>query len=98
MGDTLNKVAMQLTGSMYELWDKAQVIVALTRTKLGKNIIFVGSKEETIKSIVTLVQTRTQWTDFMENILNLVTINDYNRNIIPSMNLGNFPFRVCDIS
>ena len=28
----------------------------------------------------------------MENILNLVTRNDYNRNIIPSMNLRNFPF------
>ena len=23
MGDTLNKVAMQVTGTMYELWDKA---------------------------------------------------------------------------
>ena len=33
MGDTLNKVAMQLTGSIYELWDRAQVVVALTRIK-----------------------------------------------------------------
>ena len=60
MGDTLNKVAMQLTGTMFELWDKAQIIVALTRTKLGKNIIFVGDKNETINSIIKLVQTRSQ--------------------------------------
>ena len=94
MSDRLIKVAMQLTGSMYELWDKAQVIVALTQTKLGKNIIFVGNKEETIKSIVTLVQTQTQWTE----ILNLVSVNDYNKDTNPSMNSRNFPLRICAIS
>ena len=98
MGDTLNKVAMQLTGTMFELWDKAQIIVALTRTKLGKNIIFVGDKNETIDSIIKLVQSRSQWTDFMENILSLVTINDYNINETSSLNLTNFPYRVCDTS
>ena len=46
MGDALNKVEIQLTGSIYELWDKAQVIVALIRTKLGQNIIFVGTKKK----------------------------------------------------
>ena len=30
MGDTLNKVAMQITDAMFKLWDKAQIIVALT--------------------------------------------------------------------
>ena len=30
MGDTLNKVTMQITYSMFELWDKAKIIVALT--------------------------------------------------------------------
>ena len=76
MGDTLNKVAMQFIGTMFELWDKAQIIVALTRIKLGKNIFFVGDKNEIIDSIIKLVQTRSQRTDFMENNLSLVTIND----------------------
>ena len=43
MGDTLKKVAIQIAGSNYELWDKAQIIVALTRTKRGSDIIFVGN-------------------------------------------------------
>ena len=98
IGDTLNKVAIQLTCTMFELWDKAQIIVAVTRIKLGKNIIFVGDKNETIDSIIKLVQTQSQWTDFMENILSLVTINDYNINEILSLNLTNFPFRVCNTS
>ena len=41
MGDILNEAAMKLTGTMFELCDKAQIIVALTRTKHGKKIIFV---------------------------------------------------------
>ena len=42
MGDT--KVAMHLTGTMFELWDKTQIIEALTKTKIDKNIIFAGDK------------------------------------------------------
>ena len=56
MVDTLTKVAIQVTDRMFELWDKAQIIVALTRTKIGKNIIFVGNKQETIESIIRLVK------------------------------------------
>ena len=98
MGDTLNKVAMQLTGSMFELWDKGQIIVAMTRTKLGKNVIFVGDKQETINAIIKLVQTRTQWTDYMENILSLVTMNEIHENRVASLNLSTFPFRICDVT
>ena len=60
MGNTLNKVAMHLTGTMFQRWDKAQIIVALTSTKVGIYIIFVGNKEETIDAIITLIQTRNQ--------------------------------------
>ena len=98
MGDTLNKVAMQLTGAMFELWDKGQIIVAMTRTKLGKNVIFVGDKQETTEAIIRLVQTRTQWTDYMENILGLVTLNEINENRVASLTLSSFPFRICDVS
>ena len=57
---SLKKVAIQIAGSNYELWDKAQIIVALTRTKRGLDIIFVGNKEETIRLIIRLVQTRNE--------------------------------------
>ena len=75
MGDTLSKVTIHITDSMFELWDKAQIIVALTRTKIGKNTILVGDKEETIEAIVRLVQRRSQWADYMENTLKFITIN-----------------------
>ena len=102
MGDTLSKVAIQITDSMFELWDKAQIIVALTRTKMGKDIILVGDKEETVEAIVRLVQTRSQWSDYMENILELITINEDGENTrtttLPSLDQNSFPYRICDIS
>ena len=60
MGDTLNKVAMQVTDARLELWDKVQTIFALTRFKLGNNVILVGYVEEIINAIVRLVQTKCQ--------------------------------------
>ena len=76
MGDTLSKVAMQIVGVGFDLWDKGQVVVALSRTRLGKDVIFVGNKEETINLIVRLCKTHNQWTDYMENILDLITIDE----------------------
>ena len=42
MGETLHKVAVEISDD--GLWDKAQVVVACSRTKFGKNTIFVGEK------------------------------------------------------
>ena len=41
MGDTLVEVTLEVSNSdgHYKLWDKAQVIVACSRTKIGKNTI-----------------------------------------------------------
>ena len=36
MGDTISKVAKHIRYDMLELWDKAQVIVAIKRTKVEK--------------------------------------------------------------
>ena len=69
MGDTLPKIATQISNrhSHLKLWDKAQVIVLMSRTK--KDIIFVGDKEVTIKSLTILLKTLSQWTDYMKKFL-----------------------------
>ena len=99
MGDTLSKVAMQIVGVSFELWDKGQVVVALSRTRLGKDVIFVGNKEETINLIVRLCKTHNQWTDYMENILDLITIDEdsHTERATPSLTTESYPFRICDI-
>ena len=51
MGDTLHMIVTTVSNQdcEYQLWDKAQEIVLLSRTNLGSNIIFVGDKNDTIK-------------------------------------------------
>ena len=99
MGDTLIKVAIEISDmGVYKLWDKAQVIVALSRTRIGKNTIFVGNKENTVNALVTLIQQRNQWTDYMEKVLELVTINmteNTDTNLFDQQQSN--PYNVCDI-
>ena len=71
MGDTLHKVVMEIldTDNSYKLWEKEQVIVALSRTKEGKSTIFVRNRRGTINALFSLIKTRTQWTDYMDEVL-----------------------------
>ena len=77
MVDTLQKIAMEVSDQKdsFKLWDKAQVIVGCSRTKTGKDTIFVGDKRSTINALVSLIQQKNQWVDYMENVLNLISVN-----------------------
>ena len=72
-GYTLNKVVTGISNDHNELklWDKGQVIVLLSRTEEGKNIIFVGGKQDTINSLTSLIQSSNQWMNYMEIIMDL---------------------------
>ena len=107
MGDTLSRVAIEISrnDSSFKLWDCAQAIVTLSRTKLGKNLIFVGSKNETINALVEVIQMKSQWTDYMEEVLNLITIRNGNTNDNEQaesprhrqLTQSHYPFRICDV-
>ena len=77
MGDTLIKVVMEVSNdnSMYKLLYKAQVIVGCIRTRIGRNTIFVGDKYSTIDAITSLIQLKNQWKDYMDSVLQLVSVN-----------------------
>ena len=100
MGDTISKIVTEICNSsqFHKLWDKAQVIVLLSRTRNAKDIIFVGNMESTIQSIIRLCKMSNQWTDYMELILEMASVN-YIRNTnigIPSIRRDAHPFRFCD--
>ena len=67
MCDTLKKVATEIPdkNESFKLWDKLQVIVAYSKTKLGKNTIFVGDKQATISALTSLIQQKNQWKVYM---------------------------------
>lgn len=104
MGDTLTFMATTISNndSNFNLWDKGQLIVILSRTKFAKNSIFVGSKTETLNALKELLTSRTQWTDYIEEVLDLITINtdDDNSDPYPTRVITPraYPFRICDFA
>ena len=45
----------------------------LSRTKRAEDTIFVGDKNDTLLALKHLLTRRTQWTDYMEEVLKLIT-------------------------
>ena len=78
MGCILAAVAksIYLHDCNYTLWDKVKLLVIIIQTILSKGTIFVGDKEAILDALVALFQCCTQWTDYMEKVLIVVTIND----------------------
>lgn len=98
MGGTFESMASEISISdpNFGLWDKGMLIVLISRTKLPHRTIFVGSKQETLNTLKRVLLRKTQWTDYIENILDIITVNTVpttGRVITPE----NFPFRVKDM-
>ena len=100
MGDTLTKMATEISAhnSNFNLWEKGQLVVLLSRTRYAKDTIFVGSKADTLSALRELVQKKTQWTDYIENILSTITINTRSQieDRQETFTQEHFPFRIKD--
>ena len=82
-GDTLQFMATQIStqDSNFSLWDKGQLVVLLSQTKKAENSIFIGPKNETLKALTQLLLSKTQLSNYIEEVLKLVTVNnDHNIN------------------
>ena len=76
MGDTLPSMATEISlcNSNFNMWDKGQMIEVLSRTKYAKDTIFVGDKNDTLAALKNLLTRKMQWTDYMEEVLQLITV------------------------
>ena len=100
MGDTYESMASMIstTDKHFGLWDKGQLIVILSRTRDPSKTIFVGDKEDTLRAFRALLTKRTQWTDFMEHILDVITINtSTSRQSTITAVPEHYPFQVCNM-
>lgn len=98
MGDTYESLASEVSSSNpdYGLWDKGMLVVLISRTRDPKKTIFVGPKNDTIRTLKSVLMKRTMWTDYVESILNLITVNETDP--IPALTPDEFPFRIADMS
>lgn len=83
-------------------WEKGQVVVMLSRTRLASDIYIVGDKQFAINKLWEIICRKTQWSSVMETILrNLSTNADgvedprAQPDFIPVPEV--FPFRMCDV-
>ena len=99
MGDTYESMATMIstTDKNFSLWDKGQLIVIISRTRDPKKTIFVGNKGDTLAAFKHLLLKRTQWTDFMEHILEVITVNTTVGVPMVTADPEEYPFQVCDI-
>ena len=64
-----------------------------------KNTIFVGPKNETICGLKLLLNQRTKWCDYIEEVTRITNVNpNKNSESSSSLDQSSFPFRTCDIS
>jgi len=60
MGDSLQSMATEISrqNTNFKMWDKGQMIIILSRTKLAKETIFVGDKNDTLTALRLLLTRR----------------------------------------
>ena len=58
MGDTLDKIATKLStkDSKYSIWEKAQLLVVVSRVRTLDNLIFVGNWNENMKAVTKILK------------------------------------------
>jgi len=98
MGHTYERMASQIshTDPDFGLCDKGQLVVIISRTRDPKHTIFVGNTDESIETLKKVLLKKTQWSDYISDLLNIVTVNEVPRGgrvLTPT----NFPFRIRDM-
>ena len=95
-GDTLPMIVTRLsaTDKNFAMWDKGQLVVILSRTKRAKDSIFVGPKQETLNAFRQLALSKTSWSDYMEKVLEIITINTNSSNESRVITAETYPFKI----
>jgi hypothetical protein len=72
MGSDFNRLitlVSRRTDSRCHLWEKEQAVVLLSRTFTARDLIFVGDKVDSINTLASLIQTRSQYTKYISHLL-----------------------------
>ena len=96
MGQNLHGVVTQVSKSnaMYSLWQREQIVLLLSRTNFAKDIILVGSPDQTANALSAVLQTRSKYTDYICHILD--TLSKKNRDPF-TIDLTLHPYRPVDV-
>jgi predicted GIY-YIG superfamily endonuclease len=100
MGQTFSSFITKVsdTEAMYRLWERAQVVVLLSRTCFAKDIWFVGEPNQTAETLWKVLQHTTQYTTYTCCLLDsIIKGGDLTRNSVPVVDQMCHPFRPIDV-
>jgi predicted GIY-YIG superfamily endonuclease len=70
MGETVTYLVTKIGEDAHDvLWEAAQAIVLLSRTRYGKNLFFIGNPKEVIESLWRTLLKRNQFSDYIQHLL-----------------------------
>lgn len=94
IGHTVLKIATEL-GLGRDLWEKAMVVVLVSRVSEASDLIFVGDKRANIEAIIRGLSVRSQYDDYMNHVVNVLS-RQTSLSSMP-LNLSVHPFRQRDV-
>lgn len=98
MGNDYNKIVSSVCDdgiNGFRLWEKAQVLVLMSRVHRAQDIIFVGNKDETALRLFELINTQPKYSLYMNYLINHLTESS-NDHSSPTIDLPNaLPFHLC---
>jgi predicted GIY-YIG superfamily endonuclease len=99
MGNDYNKIASCIIDdgiSGFHLWEKAQVLVLISRVHEMKNIIFVGDKELTARKLLEIISSLPKYALYIDYLINCLT-QTTSKIPFPTINLSStLPFHLCN--
>ena len=99
LGNTIiGKCAIECTPDCCP-WEKAQVVVGLSRTRRAQDTIIVGPPDFAANKMWDLITVSNQWTSYIEDLLDKLSIGgDANHVADQTFRYADrFPYRTCDI-
>ena len=74
-GDTIYTQLVFECSALSSPWLKAHIVVLLSRTPTAAQIVIIGDKQWAIERLTQLICTPTQWTQYMDRMINMLSIN-----------------------
>ena len=76
MGNTLAAMVTKVSFEPdYAIWDRAQVVVLLSRTRRAKDIYFIGNPDETCDALLDALTRTSQYDKYIQHLLKQLIIN-----------------------
>ena len=94
MGNTYNRMEILVSDieKLFSLWDRKQLIVILSCTRVMTNTFFVGPKNKMINGLKHMLTKQIQWCDYIDEVMKIINFKPTeNYESLSSLNKSKFP-------